>query len=160
ASPPARGAADTVSLAAMSEGSATAAKVHKADTEVEWPSTRVGGRRDSALSGAVFVGSRGGRHKIALFHRAAWDIGGTFAHYRSTPPGWRMMISGRPRVYIIDDDESVRRSLHRLVRCAGYEVDALATSEAYLALTAPARSACLVVDMRMPGMSGLDLQRI
>lgn len=70
------------------------------------------------------------------------------------------MISGHPRVYLIDDDESVRRSLQRLVRCAGYDVEALATSEAYLALPAPARRACLVVDMRMPGMSGLDLQRI
>ena len=70
------------------------------------------------------------------------------------------MISGRPKVYIIDDDESVRRSLQRLVRCADYEVEVVATSEAYLALAAPGRSSCLVVDMRMPGMSGLDLQRI
>jgi two-component system, LuxR family, response regulator FixJ len=71
-----------------------------------------------------------------------------------------MMIAGRSKVYIIDDDESVRRSLQRLLRCADYEVEAVATSEAYLALPAPGRSACLVVDMRMPGMSGLDLHRI
>jgi FixJ family two-component response regulator len=67
------------------------------------------------------------------------------------------MAQDRPKVLIIDDDGSVRRSLHRLLHCAGYDVEALEGSEAYLAHDAPSPPACLVVDMKMPGMSGLDL---
>jgi FixJ family two-component response regulator len=68
--------------------------------------------------------------------------------------------SKRPKVILVDDDDSVRGSLGRLLRAAGYEVEAFAGGDAYLGQTPPASPACLVLDMRMPGMGGLELARI
>ena len=62
-------------------------------------------------------------------------------------------------VYLIDDDASVRRGLGRLLKSAGYEVVTCDTPEAYLALTSHRQPSCLLLDIRMPGMTGLDLQR-
>jgi FixJ family two-component response regulator len=67
------------------------------------------------------------------------------------------MIPGK--VLIVDDDASVRKSLQRLVRAAGYDVETLESAAAYLDRAVQARPACLVLDIRMPGMSGLDLLR-
>jgi FixJ family two-component response regulator len=64
-----------------------------------------------------------------------------------------------PRVFIVDDDASVRKALGRLVRSAGYEVEMFSGAAEYLARSAPERPACLVVDIRMPGMTGLELQQ-
>ena len=64
-----------------------------------------------------------------------------------------------PRVYIVDDDGPVRKALRRLVKSAGYEVETFTSAEDYLAGEPADAPACLVLDMRMPGMSGLDLQR-
>src|SRR5262245_49679116 len=64
----------------------------------------------------------------------------------------------RGMVFLIDDDAPVRRALERLIRAAGYDVTSLADGPAYLALPAPSPPACLVLDIRMPGMTGLDLQ--
>jgi FixJ family two-component response regulator len=64
----------------------------------------------------------------------------------------------RGRVYVVDDDASVRKALGRLLRASGYAVEIFGTAEEYLAGAAPAVPACLVVDVRMPGMGGLDLQ--
>ena len=61
-------------------------------------------------------------------------------------------------VVVIDDDPSVRRGLERLLRSAGYRVDAFASVHAMLACVALESVACLVLDVRMPGPSGLDLQ--
>lgn len=65
-----------------------------------------------------------------------------------------------PTVFIVDDDASIRRSLSRLVRQAGWEAKAFASAEEFLqATTAPLRHpACMVVDLQMPGRSGLELQ--
>jgi FixJ family two-component response regulator len=62
-------------------------------------------------------------------------------------------------VYLIDDDASVRRGLGRLLKSAGYDVITCDTPEAYLALTSYKKPSCLLLDIRMPGMTGLDLQR-
>jgi len=62
-------------------------------------------------------------------------------------------------VYLIDDDASVRRGLGRLLKSAGYDVVMLDTSEAYLALRTYRKPSCLLLDIRMPGMTGLELQR-
>jgi FixJ family two-component response regulator len=64
-----------------------------------------------------------------------------------------------PTIYIVDDDGPVRKALSRLVQAAGYEVETFSSAEDYLAGEAADRPACLVLDMRMPGMGGLDLQR-
>jgi FixJ family two-component response regulator len=67
--------------------------------------------------------------------------------------------SERPLVSVIDDDESVREALPDLVRELGYQARAFASAEDFLASDALHRTACLVLDVAMPGMSGLELQR-
>jgi FixJ family two-component response regulator len=61
-------------------------------------------------------------------------------------------------VYVIDDDASFRKAVSRLLRSAGLEVEALASAGEFLERPAADRPACLVLDVRMPGPSGMDLQ--
>jgi FixJ family two-component response regulator len=61
-------------------------------------------------------------------------------------------------VYIIDDEPSVRRGLSRLLRSAGFQTESFSSSEAFLELEEFQSPACLLVDLQMPGLSGLDLQ--
>jgi len=61
-------------------------------------------------------------------------------------------------VFIIDDDASVRTSLKRLLRSAGFEVETFATAELFLEREHYDGIGCLVLDVRMPGISGIDLQ--
>jgi FixJ family two-component response regulator len=61
-------------------------------------------------------------------------------------------------VILVDDDASVRKALQRLIRAAGYEVLTFADAAEYLAGPAPSSSACMVLDIRMPVMTGFDLQ--
>ena len=60
---------------------------------------------------------------------------------------------------IIDDDQSVRESLPDLIRQFGFEVDAFASAEEFLASGSVGDTSCLVLDIAMPGMSGVDLQQ-
>jgi FixJ family two-component response regulator len=69
------------------------------------------------------------------------------------------MTAAAPVVYIVDDDASVRKSLTRLVAAAGYRVQAFASAREYLAREPSTGPACLVLDVRMPGLTGLDLQK-
>jgi FixJ family two-component response regulator len=62
-------------------------------------------------------------------------------------------------VSIVDDDESVRESLPDLVKELGYTVQAFSTAEEFLASDCLGQTKCLILDIAMPGMSGLDLQR-
>src|SRR5262249_19888856 len=64
-----------------------------------------------------------------------------------------------PLVAIVDDDDSVRQSTFRLIRSFGYRAEAFATGEEFLASPAVSEAACLVLDVRMPGMDGLEVQR-
>jgi FixJ family two-component response regulator len=61
-------------------------------------------------------------------------------------------------IYLIDDDVSVRRGLGRLLKAAGYNVVTCDTPEAFLALPALTTPACILLDVRMPKMTGLELQ--
>jgi FixJ family two-component response regulator len=63
-----------------------------------------------------------------------------------------------PAVCIIDDDHSVQRALRRLLHSAGYRVLSCESAEDFLAMAAFPRPICLLVDVRMPGMTGADLQ--
>jgi FixJ family two-component response regulator len=63
----------------------------------------------------------------------------------------------RPLVAIVDDDESIRRATHSLLRAAGFATAAFSDAESFLSSATRASTACLVADMRMPGMSGLEL---
>jgi FixJ family two-component response regulator len=62
-------------------------------------------------------------------------------------------------VSIVDDDVSVRRSTRRLLRSSGFQAEAFASAEEFLASKSAGETACLVLDLRMPGMNGLELQR-
>jgi FixJ family two-component response regulator len=61
-------------------------------------------------------------------------------------------------VFVIDDDASVRRALERQLRTAGFRVETFESAQDYVARAPQAAIACIVTDVRMPGMSGLDLQ--
>lgn len=61
-------------------------------------------------------------------------------------------------VALVDDDDSVRRAVARLLRIAGLEVDVYATGEAFLSALETRPPDCVVLDMYMPTMSGLDVQ--
>lgn len=61
-------------------------------------------------------------------------------------------------VLVIDDDASVRKSLSRLLRSAGYDARTYASAEEFLADGAPHSPACAVLDLAMPGLDGLELQ--
>lgn len=63
-----------------------------------------------------------------------------------------------PIVYILDDDASIRNCLERLVRSVGLEARSFPSASEFLHHPPPDRPSCLVVDVRMPGLSGLDLQ--
>jgi two-component system response regulator FixJ len=63
-----------------------------------------------------------------------------------------------PVVFIVDDDEAVRNSLRLLLKSVGLTASALSTGRQFLDTYKPAQPGCLVLDVRMPGMSGLELQ--
>jgi len=60
---------------------------------------------------------------------------------------------------VIDDDESVREALKSLIRSVGLRVETFASAREFLQSSRPDLPACLILDVRMPGLSGLDLQR-
>src|SRR6516164_5127186 len=62
-------------------------------------------------------------------------------------------------VFVIDDDPSVRRSTQFLVETAGFQVSSFASGEEFLRSRRPNVPACLVLDVRLPRLSGLDLQQ-
>jgi FixJ family two-component response regulator len=64
-----------------------------------------------------------------------------------------------PLVSIVDDDVSVRRSTRRLLRSAGFRAEAFASAEEFLSSGLAKETDCLILDLRMPVMSGLQLQR-
>lgn len=61
-------------------------------------------------------------------------------------------------VAVIDDDESYRAALQRLLKSAGLSVESFASAEAFLNSGQQQTTGCLIADIRMPGMSGLELQ--
>ena len=65
----------------------------------------------------------------------------------------------RPLVIIVDDDASVRESLEELIQSVGMDAAAFSSTHELLEAELPERPGCLVLDVRMPGASGLDLQQ-
>ena len=61
-------------------------------------------------------------------------------------------------VFIVDDDDAIRDSLQILLECAGFQAESFSTPLAFLDSDAPSRPGCLLVDVRMPQMSGLEVQ--
>ena len=64
-----------------------------------------------------------------------------------------------PLAAVVDDDISVRESLEGLIRSAGLEVRVFASAEEFLNTVHPRRADCLILDVRLPGMSGIELHR-
>jgi len=62
-------------------------------------------------------------------------------------------------VFVVDDDVSVREALESLVRSAGFEVETFASAQDFLDHRKADKPSCLVLDVRLPGLSGLDLQK-
>jgi FixJ family two-component response regulator len=62
-------------------------------------------------------------------------------------------------VAIVDDDPSVRRGLQRLIQSAGWKVESFASAQEFLVFPRNAAPTCLVLDLQLPGLSGLDLQK-
>jgi FixJ family two-component response regulator len=69
------------------------------------------------------------------------------------------MSAASPVIFVVDDDRSVRASLRRLLTSRGLAVEVFPSAQAFLAAPRPDGPACLVLDVRLPGLSGLDLQR-
>jgi FixJ family two-component response regulator len=68
------------------------------------------------------------------------------------------MTAFTPTVFVIDDDPSVRKSLSRLLRSAGHAVETFASAEEFLAREHFDGIGCIILDVQMPGLSGMDLQ--
>lgn len=68
------------------------------------------------------------------------------------------MIDEAASVYVVDDDPELRRSLCVLLKSEGIQVDSFPSAEEFLRLYRPGRPACLLLDLRLGGMSGLKLQ--
>jgi FixJ family two-component response regulator len=83
-------------------------------------------------------------------------VGGLCAGYGLAPTG--MTLAKVPVISIIDDDEQVRDAVKGLVRSLGYTAAAFASAEEYLRSDCVSTSSCVVTDLRMPGMSGAQLQ--
>ena len=64
-----------------------------------------------------------------------------------------------PLAVVVDDDVSVRESLESLIKSAGLEVRVFASAEEFLSSAHPRKADCLILDVRLPGMSGIDLHR-
>jgi len=69
------------------------------------------------------------------------------------------MMAGAARVFVVDDDASVRKSLSRSITSAGYTAEVFASAQEFLACPPSTGPCCLVLDVRMPGVTGLDLQK-
>jgi FixJ family two-component response regulator len=71
----------------------------------------------------------------------------------------RQTDDAAPTVFVVDDDEGARNSLRFLLKSVGLQATAFNSAQEFLAAYAPSQAGCLVLDVRMPGMSGLDLQQ-
>lgn len=112
--------------------------------------------------GRSIVAAHGGR----LSARSAANEGTTFRVELPSRPRAAARVAPRSAipvattgtVYVVDDDLSMRRALERQLRAAGYRVASFSSAQAFLDESPDRSPACVVSDIRMPGLSGLDLQ--
>jgi FixJ family two-component response regulator len=65
----------------------------------------------------------------------------------------------RPLISIVDDDEAMREAIRGLLRSLGYRVEAAASAQEFISSRHVRRTSCLIADMQMPGMTGLELHK-
>ena len=68
-------------------------------------------------------------------------------------------MSNSPLISVVEDDDSVRESLRRLIRSVGYGIQAFSTAEQFLNSDQLRQTRCLILDVKLSGMDGLELQR-
>ena len=68
------------------------------------------------------------------------------------------MSEERAVVFVVDDDPSIRRSLDSLLRSVGHDVRLFSSAQEFMGVERPDAPGCLVLDVRLPGMSGLEFQ--
>jgi FixJ family two-component response regulator len=71
----------------------------------------------------------------------------------------KVSMANLPLISVVDDDDSIRESLRNLIRSVGFAVNVFASAEEFLNSDHVHNTDCLILDVRMPGMNGLDLQR-
>ena len=69
------------------------------------------------------------------------------------------MAKERSLTYVIDDDASVRKAFGRLLRSANLDAETFSSAEEFLSSPKQKENACIIIDIRMPGLSGFDLQQ-
>jgi FixJ family two-component response regulator len=62
-------------------------------------------------------------------------------------------------IYVIDDDESIRKAFKRLLRSVNHEVETFSSAEEFLQSKKQDKNSCIIIDITMPGLTGFDLQR-
>jgi FixJ family two-component response regulator len=77
---------------------------------------------------------------------------------KSRPPARLSSAKESSVIFVIDDDPSVRKALTRLFKHEGFQVETFATAGEFLDQPLPDSTACVILDVRMPGLNGLDLQ--
>lgn len=77
---------------------------------------------------------------------------------RNGPPARTGEATAESIVFVIDDDESMRRALERLLRSDGLQVETFSAASEFIGRPFPDRPACVILDLRMPGLSGLEVQ--
>src|SRR5262245_11862456 len=75
------------------------------------------------------------------------------------PAGRSRVSTSIGAVAVVEDDEAMRQAIRRVLESEGFATEAFASAEAFLATGAASRARCLVLDVRLPGMSGTDLHR-
>ncbi len=69
------------------------------------------------------------------------------------------MTKDQTVIYVIDDDESIRKAFKRLLRSVNFEVETFSSAEEFLKIEKACKNACIIIDIRMPRLTGFDLQR-
>jgi len=108
--------------------------------------------------GNVNVGMRGdGSH--ASFGRNMAGLRNALLLHSAAKEGNSEMTAPTPFVFVIDDDASVRKGLKRLLRSANYESEVFESASDFLARPPHPGPACVIVDVQMPGINGIDFQQ-
>src|SRR5499433_2116276 len=96
---------------------------------------------------------------VADRYRETCPAGGVESGATDRARGSSSMLQATPIVFVVDDDVSVRESLEALIRFAGWQVQVFATAREFLSHPRIAAPSCLVLDLALPDLNGLDLQQ-